>query len=119
MHLQLHLETLDDGPAPDIDTLLSLQQWLVGERDIVRAEIGLSGAARPGELSGTVEIISLAIGTGLSVGQLLLAVSNWRRSRPAAPAVVLTRLDPDGVSVRIESSDPEAVAVAARALDAG
>ncbi|GAA2601965.1 hypothetical protein GCM10010399_35910 [Dactylosporangium fulvum] len=117
MHLQLHLEALDNGPAPDVDTLLSLQRWLIGEPDIAQQEIALSTAARPGELGGAVEIISLVLGTGLSVGQLLLAISNWRRARPQAPAVVLTRTDPDGATVRIESSDPEAVAAAARALD--
>lgn len=119
MQLQLHLEAVAGGPAPDIDTLLSLQRWLTGEPDLVQHEIGLSTATEPGELSGAVEIISLVLGTGLSVGQLLLSISNWRRSRPVAPAVVLTRTDPDGVSVRIESSDPQVVAAAARALDAG
>ena len=118
MQLQIHLEAVGDARTPDVDTLLSLQQWLVGEPDVVQSEIGLSTATpRPGELGAAVDIISLVLGTGLSVGQLLLAVSNWRRSRPAAPAVILTRIDPDGVSVRIESSDPAAVAAAARALD--
>ncbi|GAA2365559.1 effector-associated constant component EACC1 [Dactylosporangium salmoneum] len=117
MQLQIHLEALDNGPAPDVDTLLSLQRWLVGEPDVVQSEIGLSTAGSPGELGAAVEIISLVLGTGLSVGQLLLAVSNWRSTRPAAPAVILTRTDPDGVSVRIESADPQAVAAAARALD--
>lgn len=117
MQLQIHLEALGDGPAPDVDTLLSLQRWLVGEPGLVQSEIGLSTAGRDGELGAAVEIISLVIGTGLSAGQLLLAISNWRRTRPAAPAVVLTRIDPDGTSVRIESSDPAAVAAAARALD--
>ncbi|MET7396042.1 hypothetical protein ABZS66_21365 [Dactylosporangium sp. NPDC005572] len=117
MQLQLHLEASGGSPAPDIDTLLSLQQWLVGEPGLVQSEIGLTTEGRPGELGAAVEIISLVLGTGLSVGQLLLAISNWRRARPKAPAVVLTRTDPDGVSVRIESSDPEAVAAAARALD--
>ncbi|HTJ35131.1 MAG TPA: hypothetical protein VL738_18025 [Dactylosporangium sp.] len=118
MQLQIHLEAVGDAAAPDVDTLLSLQRWLVGEPDVVQSEIGLSTATpTPGELGSAVEIISLVLGTGLSVGQLLLAVSNWRRTRPVAPAVVLTRLDPDGVSVRIESSDPAAVAAAARALD--
>ena len=117
MQLQIHLEPFGDGPTPDVDELLNLQRWLVGEPGIVQSEIGLSTAGRPGELSGAVEIISLVLGTGLSVAQLLLAVSNWRRTRPAAPAIILTRLDPDGTSVRIESSDPAAVAAAARALD--
>jgi hypothetical protein len=119
VQLQIHLEAVGDAAAPDVDTLLSLQRWLVGEPDVVQSEIGLSTATpTPGELGSAVEIISLVLGTGLSVGQqLLLAVSNWRRTRPVAPAVVLTRLDPDGVSVRIESSDPAAVAAAARALD--
>jgi hypothetical protein len=119
VQLQLHLEALDGDAAPDIDILLSLQRWLADEPDLAQLEIGLSSATRPGELSGTVEVISLVLGTGLSVGQLLLAVSSWQRSRPDAPAVVLTRTDTDGTTVRIESSDPEAIAVAARALDAG
>jgi hypothetical protein len=116
VQLQIHLEAVGDGPDPDIDTLLSLQSWLVGEPFVVQSEIGSSTAA-PGELGAAVEIIALVLGTGLSVGQLLLAVAEWRQSRPAAPAVVLTRVDPDGTSVRIESSDPSAVAAAARALD--
>ncbi|GAA3456313.1 effector-associated constant component EACC1 [Dactylosporangium matsuzakiense] len=117
MQLQIHLEPMGDGPASDIDELLNLQQWLVGEPGIVQSEIGLSTGAEDGQLSGAVEIISLVLGTGLSVAQLLLAVAQWRSTRPSAPAIVLTRIDPDGTSVRIESADPAAVAAAARALD--
>jgi hypothetical protein len=118
VQLQIHLEAVGDTPPPDVDTLLSLQRWLVGEPDVVQSEIGLSTATpRPGELGAAIEIISLVLGTGLSVAQLLLAVAQWRSTRPAAPAVILTRIDPDGTSVRIESADPAAVAAAARALD--
>jgi hypothetical protein len=117
VQLQIHLEAHPAGPDPDMDALLSLQRWLAGRSDVVQSEIGLTVATRPGEPFGAVEIIELVLGTGLPVGRLLMAVSEWRRTRPLPPAVVLTRADPDGTSVRIDSDDPAAVAAAAHALD--
>jgi Effector Associated Constant Component 1 len=117
VQLQIHLEAHPAGPATDIDALLSLQRWLAGRSDVVQSEIGLAVSTRPGDPIDAVEIIELVLGTGLPVARLLQAVSDWRRTRAVPPAVVLTRADPDGTSVRIDSDDPAVVAAAAHTLD--
>lgn len=117
VQLQIHLEARPRGPEPDVDALLSLQRWLAGRAGVVQSEIGLSVTARAGDPFDAMEIIELVFGTGLPISQLLLAVADWRRTLPAPPVVVLTRIDPDGASVRIDSDDAAAVTAAAHVLD--
>ncbi len=113
MQLQLRLED------SDVDTALALRRWLSEEPAVRRHGQVLAGTDAPGQLGGALELISVVLGTGLSVAQLVFAIAQWRQSRADAPAVTVSRTGPDGVTVRIESSDPEAVARAVRALEAG
>ncbi len=113
VHVQL---SLDDA---DPDTALSLRRWLAAEPAVRRHAELSGGPPAPGDLGGAVDLIGVVLGTGLSVAQLVFAIAQWRQSRQDAPAVTVSRTGPDGVTVRIESSDPEAVARAVRALEAG
>ncbi len=105
---------------PDLDILGSLRAWLAAE-PAVRGHGALRTTdTRPDPRSGrmgAVEVLALVLGTGLSAGQLLLAIAQWRATRPRPPAVVISIAEPDGTSVRIESDDPQALAAAARALE--
>ena len=44
---------------------------------------------------------------------------NWRRSRPKQPVVTITQERPDGVVVRIDTFDENALAEALRKLENG
>ena len=112
MQLQLSL------PEYDVDELRSLRAWLADEPAVRRhAQLRWGGAA-PGELGAGLDTLSLVLGAGFSTLQLLLAVAQWRASRPSPPTVTVTRTDPDGATVRIEATDPQALAEAARLLEA-
>jgi hypothetical protein len=113
MRLRLTLE------QADVDALRSLRSWLADEPAVRRhAQLGWTSTARPGELGPGLDVLTLAVSTGLSVLQLLLAVAQWRASRPQPPTVMITRTEPDGATVRIEATDPQTLAAAAEALEA-
>jgi hypothetical protein len=96
----------------------SLYRWLQNEPD-VRAGGRLSRAPSddPQDQGVLVEVLSLVLGSGLSAGQLALAIAQWRASRASRPVVTVTHTAADGSTTRIESSDPESFSAALRALD--
>ncbi|WP_213452239.1 effector-associated constant component EACC1 [Rhizomonospora bruguierae] len=116
MRLRLSISGTDD--APDLEALRSLRSWLADEPSVRRyARIQWGGAAAERELGTAVDVVSLVLGTGISTVQLLLAIAQWRASRPVPPTVTVTRTEPDGATVRIEATDAEALAAAAGVLE--
>lgn len=117
--MRLRLSISDVHGEADVEALRSLRGWLADE-PLVRqhGKVSWSNAAPPGELGAAVDVLTLVLGTGLSALQLLLAVAQWRASRPVPPTVTITRTEPDGATVRIEATDPQALAAAAEALEA-
>lgn len=120
MRLRLSIPGDDDGGGePDVEALRSLRGWLAEEPMVRRyGEVHWSNAAPPGELGAAIDVLTLVIGTGMSTLQLLLAVAQWRASRPVPPTVTITRTEPGGATVRIEATDPQTLAAAAEALEA-
>jgi hypothetical protein len=112
MQLQLRLPE-----GVDLDVALDLRRRLheeLGSRFHPVAE-----ATSPEEMGPSLEVVSLIIGTGLSVLNLLVAIAQWRDSRHQAPAVIVCRVGPEGAMVRVESSDVRVLAEAADELEAG
>ncbi|MDR7276451.1 effector-associated constant component EACC1 [Catenuloplanes atrovinosus] len=101
----------------DPDEVRNLRSWLQEERD-VRAHGDLRYADTLGgnEMGVGVEMLSLIVGSGLTLVQLGLAIAQWRDTRRAAPTVTITRETEDGRTVTIETSDPAAVEAAMREL---
>jgi Effector Associated Constant Component 1 len=117
--MRLRLTISDVHGQADVDALRSLRGWLADEPLVRRhAEVNWSDGASPGELGTAVDVLTLVLGTGMSALQLLLAVAQWRASRPVPPTVTITRTEPDGATVRIEATDAQALAAAAEALEA-
>jgi membrane-associated two-gene conflict system component 1 (EACC1) len=102
------------------DDTESLFRWLRDE-PAVRAEGRLARAASddPEDQGGLIDVLTLVLGSGLSAGQLALAILQWRHSRPARPVVTVTRTAPDGSVTRIQSTDPESFERALRELENG
>jgi hypothetical protein len=100
------------------DDTESLYRWLLDEPG-VRAEGRLSRAASddPTDQGVLIEVLSLVLGSGLSAGQLALAISQWWQSRASRPVVTVTHTAADGSTTRIESSDPDSFETALRALE--
>jgi hypothetical protein len=104
----------------DQDETDSLREWLEQEPEVERSGDLRPGPATDAEHQGVdIAVLSLAISSALSVGNLVLAIANWRHSRPAAPVVTITRDLPDGTVVRIDTFDPDALAEAVRKLENG
>jgi membrane-associated two-gene conflict system component 1 (EACC1) len=96
----------------------SLFRWLRDEPG-ARADGRLARAENddPEELGPLIDVLTLVIGSGFSAAQLVLAVKQWRESRPRPPELVVTHVHPDGSTTRIEASTPEALETALRELE--
>jgi hypothetical protein len=105
-------------PQPcDEDDLHRLTGWLQEQPSVRRHQAVKRVPAPISEAGmGTADLIVAIIGTGLSAGQLALAIVAWRSTLPTRrrPAVVLSR---DDLSVTIESDDAEFVADLVRKLE--
>ena len=104
----------------DADELERLKEFLESDINVQRGGDLRPGRASDPEHQGVdIQVLSLAITSTLSAGNLLLAVLNWRKSRPRQPVVTITQERPDGVVVRIDTFDENAVAEAVRKLENG
>jgi Effector Associated Constant Component 1 len=112
-------------PDATAETVLDLHEWLADQPAIRRhGELRLQPSGATDDMGATdemgtaVDILTLIVGAGLSTMQLLLAIAQWRESRPKPPGVVVTRTGPDGVTVRIEAADIRHLTASASRLDA-
>lgn len=113
MRLQLRVEA-------DPDATESLREWLAADAEIQRGGDLRYGRVTDPEHQGVdIEVLSLAITSTLTTGNLVLQILNWRRTRPNPPAFTVSQERPDGTVVRVETSDPDAVAEIVRRLDNG
>ncbi|MFI5494786.1 hypothetical protein [Actinoplanes sp. NPDC051859] len=111
MPVELRLECASTADAE------SLYRWLRGEQQ-VRVDGRLARAESPdSETMGTLlDVLTLIIGSGLSAGQLALAVASWQQSRHPSPHVTIVHNAADGTTTRLEAEDPRALAAALEEL---
>jgi hypothetical protein len=96
----------------------SLRGWLEQVPAVQQNGALRFGTAADSEHLGVdIQVLSLAITSALTTGNLVLQIANWRRSRPAQPVVTITRELPDGTVVQIDTFDPDALAEAVRKLE--
>jgi Effector Associated Constant Component 1 len=96
----------------------SLYRWLADEPEVRRhGQLRSVPAGTPGEMGDPIAILSLVIGTGLSLGHLLVAIAQWRAMLPR-PVRVNVQL-PDNRVVTVETDDPEEAMDIARRLEEG
>lgn len=100
------------GPAE----IASLHRWLLAEAPPA-AGVGFAPSGDPEHQGVAIDVLTLMIGSGLSAAQLCFAIAQWRATRPGPPPVTITHRAPDGSITVFESTDPDALAAAARALD--
>jgi hypothetical protein len=104
----------------DPDATESLREWLAADAEIQRSGDLRYGRATDPEHQGVdIEVLSLAITSTLTIGDLIFQILDWRRSRPNPPTITVSQERPDGTVVRVETSDPEAAAEVVRRLDNG
>jgi hypothetical protein len=110
VRLRLECESTED--------IESLHRWLRQEQ-AVRVDGGL-GRGRdedPEKMGALLDVLTLIIGSGLSAGQLALAVASWRDSRRPSPKVTITHTAADGAVTRIEAADQATLTAALTALE--
>ncbi len=98
------------------DELLALRRWLI-EEPAVRRSGGITHADRPSEpgAMGSLDVISLVVGSGLTVAQILASIVAWRATRPRR---YLVRVEKDGRAVEVGTDDLAEVDALARQLEA-
>ncbi|PAM99614.1 hypothetical protein CJI59_21940 [Streptomyces sp. Alain-F2R5] len=91
------------------DHLRSLLSWLREDgTPTLRARAAGSAPAAPGSMGTGLDILQLAIGSGLSAASLVFSVLQWQASRRRAPAVTLRRGDVE-VVLTAQAADEETV----------
>jgi hypothetical protein len=97
----------------------SLHRWLRREQGVrVDGELARAPSTDPEAMGTLLDVLTLVIGSGLSAGQLALAVASWRESRrPAAPRVMITHTAADGAVTRIEVADHATLTTALTELE--
>jgi hypothetical protein len=96
----------------------SLHRWLRQEQAIrVDGELARATSDDPETMGTLLDVLTLIIGSGLSAGQLALAVASWRAAHPPAPKVTITHTAADGSVTRIEVADDAALAAALTELE--
>jgi hypothetical protein len=111
--LRIRVQVPDDTG----DESRSLYEWLAGE-----PEVRVAGQVRPeapppgsGQMGEALNAISLIIGSGVSLGQLLVAIAAWRATRPRPYRVEVELADR---TIAIETSDADEALAIARRLEA-
>lgn len=63
------------------------------------------GATGPGHMGAEgLELINVVLSNAIALGSLIMSIVSWRASRPRRPPV---RIEMNGVSVVVESDEPE------------
>jgi hypothetical protein len=112
LHIRVHIPE-DDGAEAR-----ALYQWLSGEPEIRRSGRLSTEESDPGDgqmTGGVLEAISLVVGSGVSLAQLLMAIAAWRATRPRPYRVTVDLPDR---TIAIETSDPDEALEIARRLEA-
>jgi hypothetical protein len=96
----------------------SLHRWLRQEQAVrVDGELARAPGGDPEAMGTLLDVLTLVIGSGLSAGQLALAVASWRAARRPAPRVTITHTAADGAVTRIEVADHATLTTALTELE--
>jgi hypothetical protein len=111
--VRIRLQVPDDTGAES----RSLYEWLASEPEI-RTTGGLAQEAEPpgeGQMGEVLTAISLIVGSGVSLGQLLVSIAAWRATRPRPYRVSVEFPDR---TIAIETTDADEALAIARRLEA-
>jgi hypothetical protein len=96
----------------------SLHRWLRREQAVrVDGRLALADSDDPETMGPLLDVLTLVIGSGLSAGQLALALAAWREAHRAEARVTITHTAADGAVTRIEAADRAALTEALTELE--
>lgn len=88
----------------DAVVLRSFHAWLRDDVDVARsAKVSLVSAGGAGDM-GAVEIINVVLANTIGLGNLVLAYTNWRRTRTDPPSLTLA-VESEKVTPRDDSTE--------------
>ena len=112
MPVRLRLECASTADAE------SLHRWLRREEAVrVDGRLARGGGDDPEHMGPLLDVLTLVIGSGLSAGQLALAVATWRDAHRSGPRVTITHTAADGAVTTIEAADQAGLAAALTQLE--
>lgn len=102
----------------DVDALSELREWLL-EADAVRryARLRWAGTADSDATGVGLDALQLVVGSGYSVRQLIVAISQWQDSRGFGPKVLVSLPTLQSGPVSISARDPATLEDAIRVLE--
>lgn len=96
----------------------SLHRWLREEQTIrVDGHLARAHSTNPEMMGAVLGVLTLIIGSGLTAGQLALAIASWRDSRKPSPRVMIVHTATDGSTTVIEAEDPGTLTAALQQLE--
>jgi hypothetical protein len=103
------LQVIVEGPQATL-RVMGLYEWL-GLEDELRGRVRpLRRAPKPGEMGASVELLTVALGSGGAVAVLIQSVCTWLTSRGADVKVTVSAADGRRIEVDIRrAADPAAV----------
>jgi hypothetical protein len=102
---------VDEDPGGE---LRALRSWLLDEPQVRQFGSLATDRSADAAAMGTAEVLSLAVGSGLSIAQLVLSVAAWRTSRPRRYVIKVER---DGRSVEVGTDDEAELRALAEELE--
>ncbi|MFJ6834892.1 hypothetical protein [Streptomyces sp. NPDC091209] len=106
LRVRLNLE-FQDVQVPEAE-LRSLHMWLMADpvaRRHAKPALGASCPLPSGAQGGTVDLVSLVVGSGFNAASLAMSLVAWRATRPQRPTVTVDRAD--GLTITISDSSAE------------
>jgi hypothetical protein len=115
--VRIRVQVSDDTGADTGAESRALYDWLAAEPEIrtggqLTRETAEPGAGQMGEV---LTAISLIVGSGVSLGQLLVSIAAWRATRPRPYRVSVELADR---TIAIETTDADEALSIARRLEA-
>ncbi len=98
------------------DELRSLRRWLDEDESLdgaLHTRLASGTRTRPGEMGTIIDVLSLAIGSGLSSGALAVSLLQWRDARRTRRTVVLRRGE---IEIEIPATGPRDDGALARVI---
>ncbi|MDJ1134157.1 effector-associated constant component EACC1 [Streptomyces iconiensis] len=97
--------------------IAALRDWLRNETALRSALLAPQAEQEGrGHMGPSLDLIDLFLEHFESLASLLFTVLAWRNTRPTAPSVQITH---NGITVTLDSADPDAIRRVAEALQSG
>lgn len=90
-------------PDGDADDLLALSQWLGEERELRGCVRQVSAPIQQGELGGSIDLLTVAVGAGGAGSVLASSLVTWLQTRTTAVRIMVKR-DNESITLDLKTT---------------